>query len=228
VKHSKGRAELDTMIVEIELTLVSIIQGVALTVLIENGHSVISDRQFLFWPYIAAGLLVIFVFWSRAVLHIITVIRWPLEFGHNFLYIACALVEAVLFAQITKPASWFGFGAAFIAIGWSLFVYDLRLIRARMRDSVGRISNQLSARVLRDQWLNIAVLLPGMFLLNLFCALTIAHWPKQFLGDNGHLWLIGLQLLGFAGYLAYVVRFYVDLSPLIADARSEWRGNPDA
>lgn len=216
------------MIVEIELTLVSIIQGVALTVLIENGHSVISDRQFLFWPYIAAGLLVIFVFWSRAVLHIITVIRWPLEFGHNFLYIACALVEAVLFAQITRPASWFGFGAAFIAIGWSLFVYDLRLIRARMRDSAGPISNQLSARVLRDQWLNIAVLLPGMFLLNLFCALAIAHWPKQFLGDNGHLWLIGLQLLGFAGYLAYVVRFYVDLSPLIADARSEWRSNPDA
>ncbi len=227
MKNSKGRAELDNMIVEIELTLVSIIQGVALTVLIENGHSVISDRQFLFWPYIAAGLLVIFVFWSRAVLHIITVIRWPLEFGHNFLYIACALVEAVLFAQITKPASWFGFGAAFIAIGWSLFVYDLRLIRARMGDSAGPISNQLSARVLRDQWLNIAVLLPGMFLLNLFCALAIAHWPKQFLGDNGHLWLIGLQLLGFAGYLAYVVRFYVDLSPLIADARSEWRSDPD-
>jgi hypothetical protein len=228
VKHSKGRAELDTMIVEIELTLVSIIQGVALTVLIENGHSVISDRQFLFWPYIAAGLLVIFVFWSRAVLHIITVIRWPLEFGHNFLYIACALVEAVLFAQIKKPASWFGFGAAFIAIGWSLFVYDLRLIRARMRDSAGPISNQLSARLLRDQWLNIAVLLPGMFLLNLFCALAIAHWPEKFLGDNGHVWLIGLQLLGFAGYLAYVVRFYVDLSSLIADARSEWRGAPES
>ena len=109
MKNSKGRTELDTMIVEIELTLVSIIQGVALTVLIENAQGVISDRQFVFWPYIAAGLLVIFVFWSRAVLHIITVIRWPLEFGHNFLYIACALVEALLFAQITKPASWFGF-----------------------------------------------------------------------------------------------------------------------
>jgi hypothetical protein len=227
VKHSKGRAELDTMIVEIELTLVSIIQGVALTVLIENGHRVISDRQFLFWPYIAAGLLVIFVFWSRAVLHIITVIRWPLEFGHNFLYIACALIEAVLFAQITKPASWFGFGAAFIAIGWSLFVYDLRLIHARMRDSAGPISNQLSARVLRDQWLNIAVLLPAMFVLNFLCALAIAHWPEKFLGGNAHVWLIGVQLFGFAGYLVYVVRFYVDLSPLIGDARSEWRSTPE-
>ena len=195
-----------------------------MTVLIENAQGVISDRQFVLWPYIAAGLLVIFVFWSRAVLHIITVIRWPLEFGHNFLYIACALVEALFFAQIKKPASWFGFGAAFIAIGWSLFVYDLRLIHTRMRDSAGSVSNQLSMRVLRDQWLNIAVLLPGMFVLNLLCALAIAHWPEKFLGGNGHLWLIGAQLAGFAGYLAYVVRFYMNLSPLIADARSEWRG----
>src|SRR6266446_647166 len=180
MKFSAARSDLDAMVVEVELTLVSIIQGVALTVLIENAYRAIAEPQLFFWPYVIAGLLVIFVFWSRAVLHIITVIRWPLEFGHNFLYIACALVEAVLFAQITKPASWFGFGAAFIAIGWSLFVYDLRLIRARMGDSAGPISNQLSARVLRDQWLNIAVLLPGMFLLNLFCALAIAHWPKQF------------------------------------------------
>ena len=63
MKFSAARSELDSMIVEIELTLVSIIQGVALTVLIENGHSLISDRQYLFWPYIVAGLLVIFVFW---------------------------------------------------------------------------------------------------------------------------------------------------------------------
>jgi hypothetical protein len=228
MKFSASRFELDSMIREIELTLVSIIQGVALTVLIENTHSVISQQQFFFWPYIAAGLLVIFVFWSRAVLHIITVIRWPLEFGHNFLYIACALVEAVLFTQIGKPAAWFGFGAAFIAIGWTLFVYDLRLIHARMRDSAGPLSNQLSLRVLRDQWLNIGVLLPAMFCLNLFCAIVVQSWPKTFVNGNAHIWLIGLQLAGFAGYLYYVVRFYVDLAPLIAQARSEWRGSADS
>jgi hypothetical protein len=85
VELSAGRAELDSMIVEIELTLVSIIQGVALTFLIENGRHVISIQQAAFWPYLAAGLLVILVFWSRSVLHIFTVIRWPLEFGHIFL-----------------------------------------------------------------------------------------------------------------------------------------------
>src|SRR5260370_15511880 len=177
MKFSAARSELDSMGVEIELTLVSIIQGVALTILIENAHAVIAERQLFFWLYVVAGLFVIFIFWSRAVLHIMTVIRWPLEFGHNFLYIACALVEAILFAQIGKPASWFGFGAAFIAIGWSLFVYDLPLIYARMRDSAGEASDHLSARVRRDQWLNIALLLPAIFFLNLISAISLRTRP---------------------------------------------------
>ena len=224
----KARSELDSMIVEIELTLVSIIQGVALTVLIENAHAVIGEFQYFFWPYVIAGLLVIFVFWSRAVLHIITVIRWPLEFGHNFPYIACALVEAVLFSQLSKPAAWFGFGAAFVAIGWSLFVYDLRLIRARIRDSAGPVSNQLSAKVLHDQWLNIAVLLPALVLMNVLFAIVIRRWPDFFLAQNGHIWLIAIQIASFVGYLFYVVRFYVDLAPLIAQARREWRDVADS
>jgi hypothetical protein len=223
MKFSAARSELDSMVVEIELTLVSIIQGVALTILIENAHAVIAERQLFFWLYVVAGLFVIFVFWSRAVLHIITVIRWPLEFGHNFLYIACALVEAILFAQLGKPASWFGFGGAFIAIGWTLFVYDLRLIYARARDSAGEASNRLFARVRRDQWLNIALLLPAIFLLNLVSAILIRTWPDLFLARNAHVWLIAAQVAGFAAYLIYVVRFYVSLAPLIVQARHEWR-----
>jgi hypothetical protein len=224
VKYTAGRSDLDGMIVEIELTLVSIIQGVALTVLIESAREIIIERHLIFWPYVLAGLLTIFVFWSRAVLHIITVIRWPLEFGHNFLYIGCALVEAISFSQLAKPGSWFGFGAAFIAVGWLLFVYDLRLIRARTRDSAGPANNRLIAAVTRDQWLNIAVLLPAVFLLNAICAIAIRTWPEFLLDRNGHVWLIAAQLTGFAGYLIYVVRFYTMLAPLIAKAREEWRG----
>ena len=225
MRFSAARSELDSMVVEIELTLVSIIQGVALTVLIENAHPLISDWHA--WPYIVAGLLVIFVFWSRAVLHIITVIRWPLEFGHNFLYIACALIEAILFAQLGKPTAWFGFGAGFIVIGWTLFAYDLRLIHARMGDSAGPASNRLSARVLRDQWLNLALLLPGVFVLNVLFLLAIRTWPELFIAQNKHVWLIGVQVASFVAYLIYVVRFYIDLAPLIVESRAEWRGTPD-
>ena len=225
MKGSSGRTELDGMIVEIELTLVSIIQGVALTVLIESARDVITNLQFVYWPYVLAGLLVIFIFWSRAVLHIITLIRWPLEFGHNFLYIGCALIEAVSFAQLLNPANWFGFGAAFIAAGWILFFYDLRLIHARQHDSGGEAGNRLYQRVRRDQLLNLALLLPGVFILNVMCAICIRTWPEIFLRGNGHLWLIALQIVGFAGYLIYVVRFYLNLAPSILDAHREWHGN---
>ncbi len=223
MKLTASRFELDSMVRDIELTLVSIIQGVALTVLIENAKDVMTKMDWPAWPYVLAGLFVIFVFWSRAVLHIITVIRWPLEFGHNFLYVACALVESLAFSQLATPARWFGFGAGFIAAGWLLFAYDVRLIRARMEDSAGESSNRLFALVMRDQWLNLGLLLPAVFVLNLACALSIRAWPEILLAANGHLWLIGAQLIAFVVYLFYVVKFYGRLAPLIDQARAEWQ-----
>ena len=118
---SESRSELDAMIADIELTLVSIIQGVALTVLIEALREAIATFDWMMWPYVLSGLIIILVFWSRVVLHILTVIRWPLEFGHNFLYIACALVEAFAFAQLGNPGRWFAFVAAGVLLG-SMFL----------------------------------------------------------------------------------------------------------
>jgi hypothetical protein len=223
VKLTEARSEMDSMIVEIELTLISIIQGVALTFLIEQARNVASDRSAIFWPYIVAGLLVIFVFWSRSVLHIMTVIRWPLEFGHNFLYISCALVEAVLFTRLTSPAAWFAFGALFGAVGWTLFTYDLRLIKAREIDSAGPASNQLIAIVKRDQWMNILVLVPAVSLCNFGCFLCIRRWPGFFLDRQFHVYLAAVQIVGFTAYLFYVIWHLRRVAPLVVRARAEWR-----
>src|SRR5215468_11929745 len=212
----ESRSELDSITADIELTLVSIIQGVALTVLIETSREAIATFDWIMWPYVLSGLIIILVFWSRVVLHILTVIRWPLEFGHNFLYIACALVEALAFAQLGNPGRWFAFVAAFLAVGWLLFAYDLRLIRMRVRDRTGEASNRLYTLVTRDQWLNLGLLLPAFFLVNVACAVAIHSWPDFFLSRNGHIWLVAMQLIAFAGYLSYVVRFYAKLAPLIA------------
>jgi hypothetical protein len=215
------------MIVEIELTLVSIIQGVAFTFLIENTRHVLSIQQAALWPYVASGLLVILVFWSRSVLHIITLIRWPLEFGHNFLYIACALFEALLFTQLDDPKDWFVFGAIYSAIGWALFTYDLRLLRAREQDSPGEASSRLYMLVTRDQFLNIRVLLPLLVLLNVICAICIRARPDIFLERGLHVWLGIGQFIVFASYLFYVVRFYARIGPIILEAREEWRSTSD-
>jgi len=69
----------------------------------------------------------------------------------------------------------------------------------------------------------IAVLLPAVFLLNVACAMSIHAWPQFFIGRNGHIWLVAVQLAGFIGYLLYVVRFFAAVAPLIAHARAEWR-----
>jgi hypothetical protein len=219
---------MDSMVVEIELTLISIIQGVALTFLIERARDVVSVHGAMFWPYVVGGLLVIFVFWSRSVLHIITVIRWPLEFGHNFLYIGCALVEAVMFSRLTNPAAWFALGALFGALGWSLFAYDLRLIRAREIDSAGPASNQLVNIVKRDQWMNIAVLVPMVALGNLLFFLCIRQWPEFFLDRQFHVALAMVQVAGFAAYLWYVIWHLRRVAPLVVQARAEWRSKADS
>ncbi len=99
------------MVVEIELTLCSIIQGVALYFLVDNARLVLSGGQSVAWPYVATGLLIILLFWSRSLIHTLTLIRWPLEFVHNFFYIACALLESLAFTRLADPFMWFAMTA---------------------------------------------------------------------------------------------------------------------
>src|ERR1700723_3027677 len=116
------RRQLDGLVVNIELTLVSIIQGVALSVLTESSRAPIGDLRFDQWPYVANGLLVILLFWSRSTTHTLTLIRWPLEFAHNFLYITCTLVEAIMFTDLTDPIRWYALTGVFSVVVWTLFL----------------------------------------------------------------------------------------------------------
>jgi hypothetical protein len=211
-----SRRELDTNIVNIELTLASIIQGVALYFLTENARTALSLNN---WPsllYLSAGLCIICIFWSRSIIHTLTLIKWPLEFGHNFLYIACALGEAILFTRLERPLAWFRLSTAYAAFVWLLFVYDLRLIRARLRETTTEAERSLYQRTWEDQMLNIRLLVPGLFFSNLACALAISHWPDYFLDRSGNVWLIAAQFLSFLLYLVYVTRFYHQIAPLIS------------
>ena len=210
-----SRRELDSTVVNIELTLASIVQGVALTFLTENARTALSLNN---WPallYLSGGLCVIFIFWSRSIIHTLTVIKWPLEFGHNFFYIACALGEAILFTRLERPLAWFRLSTAYAAFVWLLFVYDVRLIRARLREATNEAERSLYQRTMEDQSLNIQVLVPLLFFFNLGCALAISHWQGFFIDRAGNVWLIAAQLVSFLAYLVYVARFYHRIAPLI-------------
>jgi len=117
-----SRRELDSVVVNIELTLVSIIQGVALFFLTGNARATLSLRHWDAFLYVAAGLCVIFIFWSRSVIHTLTLIECPLELGHNFFYIDCALGEAILFSRLNRPLAWYQLSAAYAGVVWLLFI----------------------------------------------------------------------------------------------------------
>jgi hypothetical protein len=221
---TSNRNELDDRVVNIELTLTSIIQGVALYFLAENARLVLAAGR---WPpflYVGSGLLIILLFWSRSLIHTLTLIRWPLEFVHNFLYFACALCEVLAFTRLADPQGWFTILAVYAAVVWLLFVYDQRLVHLRASDSVGRGGRELFALVERDQLLNIRVIIPVVFVFNAVCAIAIRRAPDLFLIKQGHVLLVVGEALGLLVYLRFVIRSYVKLVPLIAAAHEEWRG----
>ena len=216
---SESRRELDSAVVNIELTLTSIIQGVALFFLTDNARATMSVRHWESFLYVVAGLCVIFIFWSRSIIHTLTLIKWPLEFGHNFFYIACALGEAILFSRLDRPLAWFQLSAAYAGIVWLLFIYDMRLIGARISESNNDADRALYARARSDQLLNIWVLVPLLFLLNIGCAFAIWRWPDVFITRADHVWLIGIQLVSFVIYLVYIARYFNAIAPLLLRSR---------
>jgi hypothetical protein len=215
------RHELDSLVINIELTLSSIIQGVALSVLTESSRGPLGDLRFDQWPYVLNGLLIILLFWSRSVSHTLTLIRWPLEFGHNFLYITCTLVEGITFTDLTDPLRWYAFNAAFAILAWLLFVVDVRLIRQRQEEARGPGERELYALILKDQRLNIFLLVPGIILFNFAATTAIYRWPDLLIQKNGHIAFAIAQAISSAGYLAYVLRFSSGLAPKILKANLE-------
>jgi hypothetical protein len=217
------RAELDEVIVNIELTLASIVQGLALSFLAERANAVLSSGPATAWPYIGVAFLTILLFWSRALIHTLTLIRWPLEFVHNFFYFLCALVEVLAFQHLADPFMWFALNAVFAAIVWALFVHDLRIIRLRAEDSTGPSSSRLYRIVLADQWLNIKFIMPCLFIFTAGSAWAVKSAPDFFLAGNGHLILVGVQGVTLLIYLATLIRAFTNITPLISATRAEWR-----
>ena len=203
------------MVINIELTLVSIIQGVALFFLTDNARAILPKEHVSAFLYVTAGLCVIFIFWSRSVIHTLTLIRWPLEFGHNFFYIACALGEAILFTRLDDPLAWFQISAAFAGIVWLLFIYDMRLIHARIAESREDSEHALYVRARSDQLLNIRLLVPALIILDLVATFAIWSRPDLFIARAHHIWLISAQLFSFIGYLFYTTRYFSAIAPLV-------------
>ena len=216
-----SRAGLDGMVVNLELTLISIIQGVALYFLTDSSRGLLVTLQWPYLPYVLTGLFVILLWWSRAVIHTLTVIHWPIEFIHNFLYVASTLVQATMFTQVNNPANWFLLGAGYAALLWLLFVSDLRLIRERRRGQNSPVAQSLFNTLYREQRFHARISMPLSVLFYAGAALAIRTWPHFFLDANGHVVLALLQLTGAITYVVYIVLFFHRISARILVMREQ-------
>ena len=124
-------------------------------------------------------------------------------------------------SRLARPLAWFQLSTAYAAVVWFLFVFDLRLIRGRLREAATPEETALFTAAKADQWLNITALIPLLFVFNLISACLIRRWPGFFIDRDGHVWLIAAQLVSFLVYLVYVTRFFSRLAPEIL--RTEMR-----
>jgi hypothetical protein len=92
-----------------------------------------------------------------------------------------------------------------------------------MMDSAGPVGSRLYAIVEREQLLNVWFFMPAALIFNLGAVIAVRLWPIFFIKQGGHIIIALLQLSGAFGYLAYVMRFFTRIAPLIAKTRQEWR-----
>lgn len=205
-RRREAKNQLDTTVVGIELTLISIIQGLALGVLVAGAVQPMVLLDWQVWPYVLTGLLVILIFWSRSLIHTLSFIGWPLEFGHTFIYFGATLVEAAALSQVGDPEHWFALNALYAAAVWVLYAWDLRVVRRLAGDFGTTEERALLDDIVRDQRLNIAVMMPMAVIFQGGCWWLVHAFPRTFLHERWHLLLIGLTLVFSLNYLHGGVR----------------------
>jgi len=209
--------DLSALVVAIEFTLISVMVGVVLFPLTEVGAHVLRDLEFEFWPYLACGLALTLYMWTSVIDHSLTFIGWPMDLGHNLLYIVDAVVLAIQMQFIADPTGWFATSTLSAALATATLVYDQRLIRRRLRRSTGAAADLYGAVLAQQRWQVRAS--PAFLLLGVVPLLLLLALPDVFREGHWHLVPIALQLLAVLAALGRAVRtFSAWTEPIVRQA----------
>lgn len=173
------------------------------------------------WPYIASGLAIILVYWSRGLAHTFTLIKWPIEFGHNFLYIISTFLESIMFIQLVDPLKWHAAGVIFWASIIYLFWYDMKMIRERLGEATGASAKKLFLILEEDQKINIHIVMPLTTLFYAAATALIYYRQELFIEKGWHFYLGIAQSVALIAYLIWSVWSFKKIGPLIQAAHEE-------
>jgi hypothetical protein len=196
MRRKGGNARLDQFVLDIEFLLISVVQGVALSALAAAAIGPITTLQYQYWPYIISAFLVIFIFWSQAIIHALSFIDWPLDLAHNLFYFLASFVQVIAFSQITNPNEWFVGMTVLFAVAFLLYIVDYKIILQRKNEFVDEQEKALCKHLKKQHETDMYITVPIGFIVNAVSAYLI------FTGKVPHLYLISLQLF-FQGIVLY-------------------------
>jgi hypothetical protein len=158
--------ELESLATSVELTLASVLQGIALAMLVPKIVELITSGAVAKLPYIPASLLLLFIVWVMFIGHAISYITWPFDPLHNLLYFLIVSSEAVLLFFLDQPVQWFlsliGFA---LLVGFSCW-YNQGLLRRTAARFVSAAARRLFAHILDEQRVGLQFM-AGYFLIGL-------------------------------------------------------------
>lgn len=148
---STPSSDLEGLATGVELTLASVLQGIAVALIIPRAVELIMAGELAKLPYIPATLLLIFIVWVALINHAISVISWPFDPLHNFLYFLIAGSQALLAAILDQPAQWFLALAGFALIMTFNTWYNQRLLERQAARYQTPASRRLYAHIHAEQ-----------------------------------------------------------------------------
>ena len=190
------KERLDQLTLDVEFLLISVVQGVALGFLASEAGALVQDLKFEYWIYIVSAFQFILIFWSGAIIHSISFVKWPLDLYHNFLYFLAGLVEVMAFSQMDHPLRWFIFVLGFFVVSGAAYLVDLNLIEKHKVDfEESEKKRTLYKHILQRQIFELKYLVPGGIVFSLAAIFLIYAYPQVFIAGKYHVVLAVAQVV---------------------------------
>lgn len=199
--------KLDELAVNIEIVLISLIQGVALVVLGEQSFRALDEPDwYRYIAFVLSGLVILLLFWGQSVMHALSFIRWPIRLEHMLLYFAAGFLQILAYAHITDLDGWFFYWTLFSVAAVALYFVDLSIVRDSFKNFAKLKGGEKFIDMIEDRHLyEMRYILPAAIGLNLILLGLVWLFPKVF--QN---WMVyettGALQLAFSLYALYEVR----------------------
>lgn len=188
-----ARRNLSALVITIEFTLISVMIAVILTPLTERAAALLANLEFEYWLYIVSGLLFVLYMWTEVVSHSLSFVGWPIEFGHNLLYIVFTMLLTVQMNFLADPLGWFAMTCVNTIIASTIVLYDRGVIQRKQVGAQPREAQLYAVALERQRGL---VRILPLTLLNAVIPLALLiALPNVFIEQAWHLVLVAAQIL---------------------------------